>query len=805
MALAALMPSMMQAASIDVVATLAPENTTSGSGVRGVNALTVSQTWTANNEYFLTDKVFIPKGIVLVIEPGTKIFGITSDPLNTPTNRADDQVGSLVAARGGVLIADGTAAAPIVFSSVADWEAQNGVDSPFDADALVSPAPTKSTAGQWGGVVLLGNAYINHLNGTGGTVLGNATIEGFVPNADPSDDGDSPALPDSIEYGFDSTNPRDDFDSSGVLRYVSIRHGGYEFDAGREINGLTLGGVGAGTIINHIEVFANQDDGIEFFGGTVSTSHIVLAYNQDDNFDFDSGHTGKHQFFFSISEPGFADGGWEADGIEGSTASQLAYDNAFDPDIAAVGTATQAQKITGAGVTLSKPIVYNATLIGPGRTNTFSTIQLNFGQVLTEKGNHGLIYDDYFNGELYNSVIDDFSQDLLFLRDGSNKSTGATAAIAHNTIGRFGSAAIQQIETATAVGTITGAGDLDVTLTGTGIIGSPLTVTVPVLLGDTAAIWAGKVRAALAGSAGVTTNYTVRSSSSTTIVLTANTGGSNDGTLNINLQNGTATGITAAASSANTLAGAASSVTVPVVLADNATYITGSNTPALVYNALTGAVLDNNSSPNTDPQYTTYTRGVGNVLTAINPIPAPGSPLLSGSLQAGAPVTVNYRGAFGTTNWAAGWTKFSATGVLQGAAEGAPPFADADSDGISDALETANNALGLNPAVSDAGTVLPTLKTTAQFDANFTAGQTSVTSNPSAFSLYTASSIQDLRGTGMMIGPFTPGGPATLSLPLFSSTDLITWTPEGNATRTLTTPVGKNFYRVNISSNAPNP
>ena len=272
MALAAMLPSVMQAASIDVVTTLAPLNATTGSGVRGVHALTASQTWTANNEYFLTDRVFIPKGIVLVIEPGTKIFGITSDPNSTPTNKADDKVGALVAARGGMLIADGTAAKPIVFSSVADWEAQNNTDSPFDADVLVSSAPTKTSSGQWGGVVLLGNAYINHLNGTSGTVLGNATIEGFVPASSPSDDADSPALPDAIEYGFDSSNTRDDYDSSGVLRYVSIRHGGYEFEAAKEINGLTLGGVGAGTIIDYVEVYANQDDGIEFFGGTVSIS-----------------------------------------------------------------------------------------------------------------------------------------------------------------------------------------------------------------------------------------------------------------------------------------------------------------------------------------------------------------------------------------------------------------------------------------------------------------------------------------------------------------------------------------------------
>ena len=772
MALAAMLPSVMQAASIDVVTTLAPLNATTGSGVRGVHALTASQTWTANNEYFLTDRVFIPKGIVLVIEPGTKIFGITSDPNSTPTNKADDKVGALVAARGGMLIADGTAAKPIVFSSVADWEAQNNTDSPFDADVLVSSAPTKTSSGQWGGVVLLGNAYINHLNGTSGTVLGNATIEGFVPASSPSDDADSPALPDAIEYGFDSSNTRDDYDSSGVLRYVSIRHGGYEFEAAKEINGLTLGGVGAGTIIDYVEVYANQDDGIEFFGGTVSTKHLCLAYNQDDNFDFDSGHTGTHQFLFSIADPGMADGGWEADGIEGTTTTGAAYEAAF------VGTTftNASDKVLKTGVTLSKPIVYNATLIGAGRNNTFSTIAAGYGQVLTEKGHHGLIFDDFFNGELYNSVIDDFAQDVLFLRDSGNKSTGATAAIAYNTIGRFGSAVNPQVDTATAAGTIATSGNVTVTVTGALVTGSPLSVSVAALNTDTASVWAGKVRVALAALPAITTSYNV-SGTDTSIVISTKVNASNDTTLNIALANGTTTGVTAAATSANTVLGNAAASVNSGGGSNNATYVNGANTPNLIYNASTGVALDGNSNPNTDPQYTTYTRNGSNVLTAINPIPASGSPLLSSSLQTGAPVTVTYRGAFGTTNWAAGWTKFSATGILQGAAEGSAPFADADSDGISDTLEdnAALTTLGFNKNVNN---VSPT----------------------NLFSsIYTAASILDLRTTaGVTVQKV--GNTATLTVPVQKSTGLNTWAPAGNMTLGVDVSASptKEFYRLQV-------
>ena len=769
------------AAQIDVITTLAPTNTTTGSGVRGVHALTSSQTWTANNEYFLTDRVFIPSGITLTIEPGTRIYGSIND--QGTTSKTDDAVGSLVAARGGRLVAEGTAASPIVFTSIREWEAANNADSPFDPDSVVGPAPTTKDAGQWGGVVLLGNAYVCHLDGVTGNNLGNAEIEGFVPSGTPSDDGDG--LADAIEYGFDTGVPRDDDDDSGVLRFVSIRHGGYEFSAGKEINGLTLGGVGAGTVIDHVEVYANADDGIEFFGGTVSTSYLCLAYNQDDNFDFDSGHTGNHQFLFSVMNPGFADGGFEHDGIEGTTATQAAYDAAFATN------ASASTRTTKSGVTLSKPRFFNATIIGPGRGNTFSTIAQGFGQVLTEKGNNGFIFDDYYNGEIYNSVIDDFSQDLAFFRDG-DKSYGSTARVAHNTLGRFGSAVNPQADTATAVGTITAGGNISVTVTGALVTGSPLSVDVPAASGDAADVWAGKVRAALLALPAITGNYNV-AGSSTSITLSTKVNAANDTTLNIALANGTTTGVTAAPTSANTVAGGGTS---SVTIGSPLTYINGVNSLNLFMTSL-GVPTDSNSAPNADPQYRTYTRDAGNMLTAIDPRPASGSPLLKSNgatLMSGAPVPTSYRGAFGAENWAAGWTKLSASGVLQG---GSVALADSDGDGISDAVESANSALGFNSAVSDAGTVLGSLKTTAQFDANFTAGQTSVTGNPSAFNLYTASTILDVRSAGQVVVAAGVSN-VNLTLPVEKSDTLGGWTAAGNLTLTIPKTSGKEFYRIRI-------
>ncbi len=783
------------AASIDVVTTLAPTNTTNGSGVRGVRALTTNQTWTADNEYFLTDRVFIPAGITLTIQPGTKIYGSINDG-GTPTNRADDAVGSLIAARGGRLVAEGTASSPIIFSSIREWEAANGVDSPFDVGTAVGPAPTVADGGQWGGVVLLGNAYVCHLNALAGTNLGNAEIEGFAPAGTPSDDGDG--LADATEYGFDTGVPRDDNDDSGVLRYVSIRHGGYEFAPGREINGLTLGGVGAGTVIDHVEVFANLDDGIEFFGGTVSTSYLCLAYNQDDNFDFDSGHTGNHQFLFSIANPGFADAGFEADGIEGTNTTQAAYDAAFT--VNPPTPATIATRTTNSGVTLSKPRMFNVTLIGPGRSNVPSTIAQGFGQVLTEKGSFGFIFDDYFNGELYNSVIDDFAQDLAFFRDG-DKSYGATARVAYNTLGRFGSAVSPQADTLTAAGNVSTSGNLTVTVTGGLIATTP--VSVPVLSGDTPDVWAPKVVTALNANSTINAHYLAASGvvinavtgvATTTVSLSTKVNAANDATLNIAVANGTAAGVTAVTTSTNAVAGGGSASVNP---ATATTYFSGVNTLNLFMNNTTGAPTDSNSAINQDPLYTTYTRDSSNFLTAIDPRPASGSPLLkaNGATVTAAPVYVTYRGAFGSENWAAGWTKFSTSGVLQGTA----PAVDTDGDGITDSVETTNSALGFNSAVSDANTVLGTLKTNAQFTANFTAGQTSVTSNPSAFSLYTAASILDVRSVGQVVvaAPAGPGN-VTLTLPVEKSTGLTTWEAAGNMTLSIPKTVDKEFYRITI-------
>ena len=106
-----------------------------------------------------------------------------------------------------------------------------------------------------------------------------------------------PSDNDRAAYG--GTN---DADNSGVMTYVSIRHGGTQLGAANEINGLTLGGVGSGTTIHHVEVISNDDDGIEFFGGTVEVDYAAVAFCGDDSFDWAQGYSGGGSNWFVIQD-----------------------------------------------------------------------------------------------------------------------------------------------------------------------------------------------------------------------------------------------------------------------------------------------------------------------------------------------------------------------------------------------------------------------------------------------------------------------------------------------------------------------
>ena len=207
--------------------------------------------------------------------------------------------------------------------------------------------------GLWGGVIILGRASLN-------SEPGETPIEGI------------PTTESRGIYGGD-----DDSDNSGVFRYVSIRHGGTDIGAGNEINGLTMGGVGSGTVIEYVEVYNNQDDGFEWFGGTVNTKYLVSAFNGDDAFDYDEGFRGKGQFWFVIQDAETGNRAGEHDG--GTTPED--------------------------GTPYATPAIYNATYIGSG---AFSTNGDN-DVVLKIRDNAG--------GKYHNSIFTDFAGEGVDIED----------------------------------------------------------------------------------------------------------------------------------------------------------------------------------------------------------------------------------------------------------------------------------------------------------------------------------------------------------------------------------------------------
>jgi hypothetical protein len=235
--------------------------------------ITTNTTWYTGYTYILTTRVAVVSGVTLTIQPGVIVKGEAGTGSNATC---------LLIAQGGKLMAEGTATQPIIFTSTADE---------IEPGQIASPNLSMDLDGLWGGLIVLGNANIS-------ADAASVQIEG-IPVSDANG-----------LYG--GTN---DADNSGVIKYVSIRHGGANIGEGNEINGLTLGGVGSGTTIQNIEVIANQDDGVEFFGGTVNVTNLVIVNAGDDGIDTDQAWNGTVDNFIVINA---GDEAMELDGPEGT-------------------------------------------------------------------------------------------------------------------------------------------------------------------------------------------------------------------------------------------------------------------------------------------------------------------------------------------------------------------------------------------------------------------------------------------------------------------------------------------------------
>lgn len=239
--------------------------------------ISTNETWANTEIHELAGKVVVESGAVLTIQPGTIIKGRTG---------TGSLASALIIAKGGQIMAEGTALNPIIFTSTLD-NITYGQLSGTNLD--------ENDNEKWGGLILLGDAPVSTENGdTQGQIEG---------------------IPAEETYGlYGGSNATD---NSGVLSYISLRHGGALIGEGNEINGLTLGGVGSGTTINNIEVYATLDDGIECFGGTVNLSNVIVGFQGDDGIDIDQNYSGTISNFVVINDSG--DEALEIDGPEGTT------------------------------------------------------------------------------------------------------------------------------------------------------------------------------------------------------------------------------------------------------------------------------------------------------------------------------------------------------------------------------------------------------------------------------------------------------------------------------------------------------
>lgn len=301
---------------------LASRTTVNVSTLADGNGELTTQTWTCNNIYILgdgtgpsPDRYYVGNNVDLTIEPGTVIKAPVSSGADAAT---------LIVSRGGQIWANGLASCPIIFTSVED---------PLDGTYSIN------NRGRWGSLIILGRATNNLILANNGNppasdglcvADGVGRIEGLVPNEPRNWCGGT-----------------DDNDNSGILRYVSLRHGGANIGANNEINGLTLGSVGRGTTIEYVEVVSNEDDAFEMFGGTVDLKWCSAYFCNDDYFDWDWGWRGRGQYWYGVQLPINAGGGIAAaQGDEGFESDNDDQNTNFAP--------------------FADPTIYNVTCIGRG-------------------------------------------------------------------------------------------------------------------------------------------------------------------------------------------------------------------------------------------------------------------------------------------------------------------------------------------------------------------------------------------------------------------------------------------------------
>lgn len=304
--------------------------------------ITTNTTWTSDKVYILKGFIHVANGATLTIQPGTRIVG----DFNTVGS-------SLFILRGARIIANGTAAQPIVFTS--------------------SRPEGQRQAGDWGGLILVGNGIINRaapiiLEGTG------------TGAANPA-----------VDYAGGTDNA----DNSGSLTYVRVEFAGFATATDAELNTFTFAAVGSGTQLSYLQALNGLDDSFEWFGGAVDGHHLVSYNAGDDHFDMSEGYVGRLQYLIAYQtravEPRPAAGnistdpqGIENDGCNGANCTNGQNSQPFNV-----------------------PMVANATIIGPPATVTNSA------------GNVGMMLRRGTAGVYVNLVLSRWGRAAVSLRDQS--------------------------------------------------------------------------------------------------------------------------------------------------------------------------------------------------------------------------------------------------------------------------------------------------------------------------------------------------------------------------------------------------
>jgi hypothetical protein len=320
--------------------------------------ITASTTWTADKTYTLKGFIHVANGATLTIQPGTRIMG----DFNTLGS-------SLFVLRGAKINAVGTAANPIVFTS--------------------SRAAGQRQPGDWGGLILIGNAKINR--------SGTVNVEGT------GTDGNTVASGKNYTLAYSGGTADDD--NSGTLSYVRVEFAGFAPLQDQELNSFTFAAVGSGTRISYLQAMAGLDDSYEFFGGGLVGDHLVSYESGDDHFDMSEGFKGKLQYLIALQTtqltPRTGSGSLATDpeGIENDGCNGSGCDLGFD------------------STPFTIPVVANFTLIGTGDAATSGS-----------SGGIGMMLRRGTGGYYVNGVVARYPRGGVSLRDAATYArAGATA------------------------------------------------------------------------------------------------------------------------------------------------------------------------------------------------------------------------------------------------------------------------------------------------------------------------------------------------------------------------------------------